>query len=352
MDFITPLQKSKNGNSAILTVVCKLSKMIRLIPTTLDVTAPKVALLFKEHIYRNHGIPEKIISDRDPIFMSKFWKCLFSSLKTKLAPSSAYHPQTDGQSEIANRKVEEMIRAFANFKKDNWDEHLVDFEVAYNSAVNSTTLCTPFYVNYGIHPKTIPFEAWSTNNPSVEEFLQNIKDSTKFVHERIKEQNRKTAEYANKSRIDHSFKVGELAWLSTKNLKFEDGSGSRKLNPRFCGPFKILEKINDVTVRMKLSEPMKAIGIHDAFHVSLLKPFNKDSFEREDEPEPPIIMDDGHEEYEVESILARKKIRGKEHYLVKWKGYGDHENSWQPRADLENCRDLLAEFEASRRSSS
>ncbi len=84
--------------------------------------------------------------------MSKFRETLFKSPATKLAQSTTYHPQTVGQLKIANRKVEEMLRAFENYKRDKWDEHLVDLEVAYNSAVNSTTFCSPFYVKYGIHP--------------------------------------------------------------------------------------------------------------------------------------------------------------------------------------------------------
>ena len=321
MGFITPLPRTKKSNSGILKVVDKLSKMIRLIPVTHDIDAPGAALKLKEHVYRNHGITEKIISDRDTIFMSKFWKTLFKSLGTKLAPSSAYHPQTDRQSEIMNRKAEEVIRAFSNYRKNDWEEHLVDFEAAYNSAVNSTTLCPPFFMNYGIHPRTVPVEVWNTKNPSVNEFLSDIEDITNFVHDIIEIQNKKTAEYANQSRIDHDFCVGDKVWLSTKNLKLEDGSGSRKLNPRFCGPFNIMEKINDVTIRLDLPEPMKAKRIHDAFHVSLLKPFIEDYYGRYDEPQPPVQLDDAEEEYEVEAILDEKNIKGKKHYLVKWKGY-------------------------------
>lgn len=303
-------------------------------------------------MYRHHGLPDKIISDRDPIFMSNFWTSLFKSLRTKLAPSSAYHPQTDGQTEISNRKVEEIIRAFANFRKDNWDEHLVDVEVAYNSAVNSTTMCSPFYVNYGIHPRTVPIEALASNNPTVEEFLRNTQESVKFAFDNIQRQNQKMAEYANKSRLPHNFKVGDQVWLSTKNLSLEDGSGCRKLHPKFCGPFRILERITDVTFRLELSEPMKAKGIHNAFHVSLLKPFVKDKFSRDDEPSPAVIFEDGHEEYEVEEILAHRTKRGKSQYLVKWKGYGDHENTWQDKEDLVNCPDKIKTYEASRRCSS
>ena len=156
MDFIVPLPKSKNNKDGILNVVSSLSKMIRLIPITANVDAIEVAKLFKDNVYRHHGLPQKIISDRYSIFMSKFCKTWFRSLGTNIAPSTAFHSQTDGQNEIANRKVEEMIRAFANFRKDIWDEHVVDFEVAYNSAIHSTTLYSPFFLNYGISPRTVP----------------------------------------------------------------------------------------------------------------------------------------------------------------------------------------------------
>ena len=143
MDFVVPLPETKNGKSWILNIVCKLSKMISIIPIKSNITAPEVARKFKEHVYRSHGLSSKIISDRDSLFMSEFWKALFKSLDTKLAPTTSYHPRTDDQSEIANRKVQEMIRAFSNYKKDNWDQTLVDFEVACNSAVHTTRLCSP-----------------------------------------------------------------------------------------------------------------------------------------------------------------------------------------------------------------
>ncbi len=307
MDFITPLPKTKRGNTGILNVVDKLSKMIRSIPIPEKSDAVQIAQLFKEHVYRNHGLPKKIISDRDTIFMSKFWTTLFKLLGTKLSPSTAYHPQTDGQSEIANRKIEEMIRAFANFRKNNWDEHLVDFEVAYNSAIHSTTLCTPFYLNYGINPKTIPLETLSSNNPSVSKFLKDIQDSSAFARENIRKRNIKMAQYANKSRLPHQFAVNDKVWLSTKNLSIPDGSGSKKLHPKYCGPFIIKKKINDVAFSLELSEPMNQKGIHDTFHVSLLKPYVADTFDRDPAPEPAMIFADGHQEFEVEKVLHTEK---------------------------------------------
>ena len=226
--------------------------------------------------------------------------------------------------------------------------HLVDFEIAYNSAVNSTTLRILFYVSYGMHPRNIPIEAWNTNNQAVEESMRIVEHVTKSIHERIREQNVKNARYTNKFRKNHNFKVGEKAWLSTTNLKLEDGRGSRKLNPRFCEPLEIVEKINDVTMRLKLSEPMKAKRKHNTFHVSLMKPVQEDQCTRYQEPLPPVLMDDGEDEYEVEAILDTKKVRGTQKYLVKWKGYDNHENTWQTREDLSNALGIVNAFEASR----
>ena len=114
-----------------------------------------------------------------------FWKTLFRLLGTKLAPFTAFYLQTDGQTEIANSKVEEMIRAFANFRENNWDDHLVDFEVAFNSAIHSTTSFSLFYLTCGINPRTIPLQTLSSNNLSVAEFLETIQETTRFAREII-----------------------------------------------------------------------------------------------------------------------------------------------------------------------
>ena len=347
MDFITPLPKSRNGNVGVLNVVDRLSKMLRVIPIGPNMDAPSTALLFKNNIYRHHGLPTNIICDRDPIFMSKFWKTLFKLLGTKISPSSAYHPQTDGQSEILNRKLEEMIRSFVSFDKKDWDTFLVDFEVAYNSSVNATTTLTPFYVNYGIHPRTVPLDLLTSENPASTRFLKNMQDAVQEARNQIVKANSKAAEYANKRRNPSTFKVGDKVWLSTKNLSLEDGSGSRKLNPKYCGPFEISEDINGVTYRLKLSQPMTQRGIHNAFHASLFKPFYEDEFKRKTPPPEPMIFKDGHEEYEVEKILSHRKLRGKTQYLVKWKGYADHENSWLSESDLENANELLQLYKRS-----
>ncbi len=142
MAFLLPSTETKNWNSGISNVVCKLSRMIRIIPIKANIAVLEIAMKFKQLIYRDHGLLSKTISDHNSRFMRKFWKSLFKSLVSKLAPSSSYHLQTDSQSEIANWNVEGMIRIFANYKKSNWDMHLIDFEVAHNSAINGTAVCS------------------------------------------------------------------------------------------------------------------------------------------------------------------------------------------------------------------
>jgi hypothetical protein len=114
MDFITPLPQTARGYAGLFVVVDRLSKLIRIAATPAHVDAPAVARLFHTHFYRHHGIPLEIISDPDPIFMSEFWTTLFGMLRVKLLPSSAYHPETDGQTEVVNRKVEEIFRCFVD----------------------------------------------------------------------------------------------------------------------------------------------------------------------------------------------------------------------------------------------
>ena len=161
MDFVTPLSKCTNGNTAIFVVGDRLSKMIRSIPMKPNQDAPKVAKLYKDSVYRHHGLPLNNISDRDPIFMSKFWKALFETFGTRLSPSSAYHLQTDEQAEIMNRKIEDMIRCFVIYDKSNSDVNLVDFEVAYNSSVQARTTFTLSTSTMVLNQRQFPYKLYT-----------------------------------------------------------------------------------------------------------------------------------------------------------------------------------------------
>lgn len=345
MDFITPLPKTLRGNSGILVVVDRYSKMMHAIPTPSSCTALITARLFHDFVYRFHGLPRTIISDRDPIFMSKFWQSLFDLVQVKLSPSSAYHPETDGQTEIVNRKIEEMLRCFVDSAQSNWDELLIDAEVAYNSAPHSTTTFSPYFLNYGMHPRTIPIDAATSISPAADDFLRTIRQAQQKACKAIANAQESMQKYANRSRTPCSMNVGDLVLLSTRNLTLDAYSGAHKLMPRCCGPFKITEKINDVSFRLELPKALLLRGIHNAFHASSLRPYHPDTqFSRTAPPPPAQKLSDGSVEYEVEKVIRHRRRGSTVQYLVKWVGYPDHENTWQTASDLQNAPLALEEY--------
>ena len=152
MDLVVHLPKTQRGHDAIVVFVDKMSKMAHYAATTTKVTAPQLARIFFNQVVRYHGVPKSIVSDRDSKFTSLFWRSLWKRIGTRLALGSAYHPQTDGQTERTNRILEDMLRAYVDNHQDDWDEYLMTAEFAYNNSVQSSTGHTPFYLNSGQHP--------------------------------------------------------------------------------------------------------------------------------------------------------------------------------------------------------
>jgi RNase H-like domain found in reverse transcriptase/Reverse transcriptase (RNA-dependent DNA polymerase)/Integrase zinc binding domain/Chromo (CHRromatin Organisation MOdifier) domain/Retroviral aspartyl protease len=353
MDLITHLPVTRRGHDAIFVVVDKLSKMVHYIPTTTNVSAPALAELFFNNVVRYHGIPSTIISDRDARFTSLFWTSLWKQLGTKFNMSTAFHPQTDGQTENANRTLEAMLRAFVNVHQDNWDDPLVGAEIATNNSVHLSSNYTPFYLNAGQHPNLSFDIALKTKseNQSVDDMLQSMHRAIEQAKIFLSEAQQRQQHYANQHRRDIQFKVGDKVMLSTNNLSSLDKAP--KLLPRYIGPYTIKRVISSVAYELNLPASMK---IHKTFHVSKLKPYhdndNKLFPDREQNVRPaPDIIDD-HDEYEVETILnkrVRRYGRGQRvEYLVKWKGYPLHESTWLPLSQLDNAKEMIDEYEVSR----
>jgi hypothetical protein len=355
IDFITALPKTKNGHDAIMGVVDKLSKMVHYIPCTTDITAVQAARLFFKHVVKHHGIPSIIISDRDTKFTSFFWKTLWSCLGTNLNMSSSFHPETDGQTEIANRTLEAMLRAYVSIHQDDWDEYLAAAEIASNNSVNASSNQTPFFLNSGQHPLLALDIALKSknkiNNPSVTDLLENMHTAIEHAKVCLAEAQQRQQRYANEHRRDITFSVGDKVMLSTNNLSSLDKAP--KLLPKYIGPYMIKRVISPVAYELDLPNNMK---IHPTFHVSKLKPYienNDELFPNRGQivrPAPDII--DGEKEYEIERILGkreRKYGRGKRvEYLVLWKGYPIHEAMWLPIRSLSNAKDVINEYEAGR----
>ena len=340
IDLITQLPETKNGHDAIVVFVDKLTKMVHYAPTKTDITAVELAKLFIHHVVRLHGVPESIVSDRDSKFTSNFWKSLWTELGTKLHFSTAFHPQSDGQTERANRTLEEGLRSYVSLKHDDWDEYLPLLEFAVNSSEAASTRATPFYLNYGENPR-MPMDYLNpdSNVEEVQRLLINAQDQLKIARTEIVKAQESQSRNANKKRRDVTFEVGEKVWLSTKNLNIVSDGPADKLNPKWIGPLTIIKKINEVAFELELPHELKKNRVHPVFHASLLKKHIESSeFKDREPPKPPheSYNEHGEELWEVEKVVNKRIRRNKIEYLVLWKGYPAHEATWEPEWRLKD----------------
>lgn len=356
LDLITDLPLTRRGHDAIVVFVCKLTKMVHYVATRTSVTSPELASIFLNNIVRLHGIPDAIVSDRDPRFTAHFWRGFWSSLQTTLMMSTAFHPQTDGQTERANRTLEEMLRAFVRFDQTDWDDHLTAAELAVNNSKHASTGYTPFYLNYG-QEVSMPIDhelnaslSHTRNNPTAIERLRTLREAIKTATTSLERAQQRQAQYVDAHRRDVTFTVGDQVLLSTEHLKLIGPAHMRtaKFAYRYIGPFTIKRKVNDNAYELELPS---AMHIHPVINISRLKMY-QDPRERfphrevEDMRPPAIVSESGNEEYEVERILAKRGTGQRCEYLVKWKGYPIWEATWERKSQLRSAREAVREFEA------
>jgi hypothetical protein len=353
MDFVGPLPATSRGHDNVLVVVDRLSKMVHIIPCRITVTAPQVASLVWREVVRHHGIPSSIISDRDPKFLSHFWTELWRLCGTELNKSTAYHPQSDGQTERMNRIIEEILRCYVKDMGDDWDQHLTAVEIAINTTKQSSTGYTPFYLNYGREMK-LPLDhaisiIKSSNNPSAAESINSMNNDIECAKRNIEKAQQRQSYYSDQHRrLADEYKVGDRVMLTTENLTQYGG----KLTSKYIGPFTVIDVSPDKTITLDLPAAMKAK--HNKFNISKVKPYHPSKLEfpgrqQLDRP-PPLIVDD-QEEYEIESIVGKREVRvdrGKYdiEYLVKWYGYPHTESTWESQDKLEHARAAIDDFES------
>ena len=329
-DFITGLPKTANGNEQLCVWVDRLTKMAHFIPAPGNATAADVAVLFRDHIFRLHGLPDEIVSDRDPKFTGAFWTELTQLLGIGRAMSSAHHAATDGQTERVNRFLEEMLRHYVNPRMDDWDQHLSMLEFAYNNAHHESINTSPFQMYSGIAPltpnSTVVERTYKV--PAAHEFQAAMRQALDTAKQCLQKARARIKHYADLKRRDAEFAVGDQVLLNTQHLRLK-GMHVRKLTPRFVGPFKVIERLGPVAYRLDLPACMKC---HNVFHVSLLAAFRSDG---RYQPPPPPVEVDGELEYTVECILDHKKWgRNQRRFLVRWLGYGPESDSWEPESYL------------------
>jgi len=252
-DFITKLLLAQ-GYDSILVVVNRLTKMVHFIPTTEKTSAEGLARLFRDNVWKLHGLPKSIISDRGPQFAAGLMRELNEMLGIKSKLSTAFHPQIDRQTERINQELEQYLRMFIDHRQEQWPEWLGTAEFAYNNKAHSSTRTLPFKANYGQDPR-MGFEGRKKGKyAGAEKFVEKMKE----IQEEAKAQE-DMRKYADKKRSDaDEYKVGDLVMLSTKNLKYQMvGRRTEKLTERFVGPYRVKEIISSNAVKLELPSTVK-----------------------------------------------------------------------------------------------
>ena len=335
VDLITKLPASK-GYDAIMTVTDQGStKGVILIPCKETMGAEELAQLYKERAFPFIGLPTKLITDRDVRFTSNLFRELCKQLGVKQNLSSAYHPQTDGESERTNQTVETALRIFSNFRQDDWSEWLPIVQYQINSHVSGTTKFAPYELWMGYVP-----HAHQPERPSTMPRIQERKEWLREARSQAQEAMTRAQQLWIKPSKHRPYVKGEQVWLEGKNL--HTSHPTNKLRPKRFGPFNVMEVLGPTTYRLDLPQNWK---IHNAFHASLLTPYVETTEHGRNYAEPQPELIDGEPEYEVERILdSRRHGRGRQlQYLVQWKGYSAAHNSWEPRENV-HAPELVKSF--------
>ncbi|KAL5606274.1 uncharacterized protein BROUX77_003467 [Berkeleyomyces rouxiae] len=300
LDFITGLPVS-NSFDMILVVVDRLSKMAHFIPCDSSLDAAGFAKLYLSAVYRLHGLPLDIVSDRGSLFTSAFSKALAKLLGIKQNLSTAFHPQTDGQTERVNSILEQYLRGYTNYRQDNWADLLPLAEFSYNDSESSSTMLTPFFANHGFHPRSgresLPV---SVEKGPLRNFVKELDNICQFLKTEITWSRERMTEYANRHKSSAPLlREGDLVWLLSRNIRTT--RPSKKLDFKKLGPFKILRKVSSHAYELALPATMK---VHPVFHVCLLEPCASDPLPGQKNPPPPPVIVDGEEEFVVKEIIG------------------------------------------------
>ncbi|KAJ1572911.1 hypothetical protein NDA12_000071 [Ustilago hordei] len=308
LDFIEGLPPSKKYDSktydSILVIVDRLTKFAILAPTHKTVTAKQTAVLLYGHMVRLFGYPDHMVSDRGRQFISGAWKAFAEQMGVKHSLSTAYHPQTDGQTERVNQVIEQYLRMYCNYEQDDWANLLDTAAFVYNNMVHNSIGVSPFFACYGWNPKAHPDipQRLGVNDPGRFEYLMDGKERCKYLQEQIREAQRRSVDQYNRKHKDIEFKVGDMVYINCRNWKTR--RPTPKLDTWFAGPYPVQEQ-----------------------------------------PTIPSLPDEDLD-FEVEALINKHSHNRTTEYKVLWRGYSEEAASWEPVENL-NCPDLIQEYEVS-----
>ena len=337
MDLITKLPKTPRQYDAIWVIVDRLTKSAIFLPIKESMSSEALAELYLREVVARHGVPVSIVSDRDIRFTSRFWRKFQENLGTRVHFSTAYHPQTDGQSERTIQTLEDMLRACAIDFGGSWDKYLALAEFSYNNSYHSSIKMPPYEMLYGRKCRTpICWGEIGQRELASSDVVQQTNDKIDQIRERLKMAQDRQKSYADKRRRPIEFQVGDRVMLKVSPWKGVIRFRKRgKLGPRYIGPFRIIDRVGKVAYRLELPEELNSI--HNTFHVSQLRKCLAD--EAQYIPLADITVDEklGYVEEPVEILDTMvKKLRKREVLLLKvrWKHRKGSECTWEPEEDL------------------
>ncbi|CAN6347636.1 unnamed protein product [Urochloa humidicola] len=330
MDFIEGLPKSQ-GKDVILVVVDRFTKYAHFIALSHPYSAQHVVNAYMENVFKLHGLPKVMVTDRDPIFTSTVWQSMFKSLQVELHLSSAYHPQTDGQTERVNQCLENYLRCMCFASPKRWFHWLSLAEWWYNTSYHTSLNMTPFQALYGYTPPMV-VEVIIPDCPdlSTQEQLRNREVAVQVIKDNLVKAQARIKHQADKHRTDREFQIGDMVYLKLQPYRHTSLSTHRclKLHSKYYGPFRVLEKIGKAAYKLLLPAGCQ---LHDVFHVSQLKRHLGPN--AVPSPELPLIDSKGTIKVAPADVLDRRLIpRNNEpvvQWLIHWVNLPPSEATWE-----------------------
>lgn len=342
-DMVGELPES-GGYNAIITISDHFTKRACFIPSHTTLNAEGMARTYRDHIFAQFGLPRKMIHDRGPQYHARFMKELYRLLDITSNYTSAYHPQTNRQSERINQGLEHYLRVFCSYHQDDWHEWLPLAEFVFNDHEHASTKMTPFYADTGRHPYKGTSPRYQSNNESAQTFVDRmvkIREELSATLSKAKTDMKRFYDAKRTPGVEHA--VGSKVMLDGRNISTD--RPMKKLDDVHFGPFKVLEKVGRSSYRLELPKTWKKI--HPVFHEVLLTAYREPEFPTQPKvSQPPPDLIDGEEEYKVEHVLdcRHNRSRKRDEWLIKWKNYPATENTWEPWENLEHAHDLVMSY--------
>ena len=326
MDFIEGLPKSQ-GKSCVMVVVDKFTKYSHFLALSHPFTAAGIAKVFFDNIYKLHGLPDSIVSDRDRVFTSSFWQELFKLAKVSLRMSTSYHPQTDGQTERVNQCLETFLRCFVNSCPSKWLDWLSSAEYWYNTSAHSAIGCSPFEALYGYAPRSFGLPSVQCSGADISQWIQEKQLMNRLLQQHLHRAQHRMKMQADKGRSDRSFQVGDSVYLKLQPYVQSSLAprANQKLASKFFRPYKVIGKVGPVAYKLQLPS---STSIHNVFHVSQLK----QAIPKTGQVShfiPDLDVSCQFPEQVLAKKMVSKGVHSVQQVLVKWSGWPASLATWE-----------------------